>query len=36
MRERIRARGGQFRLTSAPGAGTSIHVELDVPPTTAA
>jgi signal transduction histidine kinase len=31
MRERIRARGGQFRLTSAPGGGTSIHVELDVP-----
>jgi len=34
MRERIRARGGQFRLTSTPGAGTSIHVELDVPPVT--
>ena len=34
MRERIWARGGQFRLTSAPGAGTSIQVELDVPPVT--
>jgi len=34
MRERVRARGGQFRLTSTPGAGTSIHVELDVPPVT--
>jgi len=32
MRERIRARGGQFRLTSTPGLGTSIQVELDVPP----
>jgi signal transduction histidine kinase len=32
MRERIRARGGQFRLTSTPGVGTSIHVELDAPP----
>jgi signal transduction histidine kinase len=34
MRERTRARGGQFRLTSTPGVGTSIHVELDVPPVT--
>ena len=34
MRERIRARGGQFELTSTPGAGTSIQVELDVPPVT--
>jgi len=31
MRERIRARGGRFKLTSAPGAGTSVNVELDVP-----
>jgi signal transduction histidine kinase len=34
MRERIRARGGQFRLTSTPGGGTSIHVELDLPAAT--
>jgi len=34
MRERIRARGGQFRLTATPGLGTSIQVELDVPPVT--
>jgi signal transduction histidine kinase len=32
MRERIRARGGQFRLTSTPGQGTAVEVELDVPP----
>jgi signal transduction histidine kinase len=32
MRERIRARGGQFTLTSAPGQGTAIQVELEVPP----
>jgi signal transduction histidine kinase len=32
MRERIRARGGHFQLTSTPGTGTSIHVELDAPP----
>jgi len=32
MRERIRARGGQFRLTSTPGLGTTIEIELDVPP----
>jgi signal transduction histidine kinase len=31
MRERILARGGQFRLTSAPGRGTTVEVELDVP-----
>ncbi len=31
MRERIRARGGQFTLTSTPGQGTAIQVELDVP-----
>jgi signal transduction histidine kinase len=31
MRERIRARGGQFKLTSAPGQGTTVEVELDVP-----
>jgi len=32
MRERIRARGGQFSLTSTPGLGTVIQIELDVPP----
>jgi signal transduction histidine kinase len=32
MRERIRARGGQFKVTSTPGLGTAIQVELDVPP----
>jgi signal transduction histidine kinase len=32
MRERIRARGGQFALTSTPGLGTAIQIELDVPP----
>jgi signal transduction histidine kinase len=32
MRERIRARGGRFTLTSAPGAGTAIDVELEAPP----
>ena len=32
MRERIRARGGRFKLTSAPGAGTTVEVELDAPP----
>lgn len=32
MRERIRARGGEFRLTSTSGHGTSVHVELDLPP----
>jgi len=31
MRERIRARGGRFTLTSTPGLGTAIEVELDVP-----
>jgi signal transduction histidine kinase len=32
MRERIRARAGRFRLTSTPGRGTAIEVELDLPP----
>jgi len=32
MRERIRARGGRFKLTSAPGAGTTVEVELEAPP----
>ena len=32
MRERIRARGGRFTLTSAPGAGTTVEVDLDAPP----
>jgi signal transduction histidine kinase len=32
MRERIRARAGQFRLTSTPGQGTTVEIELDVPP----
>jgi signal transduction histidine kinase len=36
MRERIRARGGEFSLTSRPGAGTSIEVELSAPPRVAA
>ncbi len=31
MRERIRARGGQFKLTSAPGSGTTVEVQLDAP-----
>jgi signal transduction histidine kinase len=31
MRERIQARGGRFRLLSAPGQGTKIDVELAVP-----
>jgi len=35
MRERILARGGQFRLISTPGQGTTVEVELDVPPVTA-
>ena len=33
MQERVRARGGQFRLTSSPGGGTTVDVEMDVPPT---
>ena len=32
MRERIRARGGRFTLTSARGAGTTVEIELDAPP----
>jgi signal transduction histidine kinase len=36
MRERIRARGGQFKLTSRPGSGTAIEVELSAPPAAAA
>jgi signal transduction histidine kinase len=31
MRERIRARGGEFTLTSRPGGGTAIEVALDAP-----
>ena len=31
MRERIQARGGQFKLVSRPGHGTTVEVELDVP-----
>ncbi|HEY7375409.1 MAG TPA: sensor histidine kinase [Polyangia bacterium] len=31
MRERIEARGGRFRLTAAPGQGTTVEVDLDVP-----
>ncbi len=31
MRERIRARGGRFTLTSTPGGGTAIEVELEAP-----
>jgi signal transduction histidine kinase len=30
MRERVRSRAGSFRLTSRPGAGTSVEVELPV------
>jgi signal transduction histidine kinase len=30
MRERIRARGGELRLISTPGQGTTVEVELDV------
>ena len=29
MRERIRARGGQFRLLSAPGQGTTVEVDVE-------
>ncbi len=36
MRERIRARGGQFKLISRPGAGTAVEVELSAPPAAAA
>ena len=32
MRERIRARGGRFNLTSAPGVGTTVEIELEAPP----
>jgi signal transduction histidine kinase len=35
MRERIRGRGGRFKLTSHPGAGTSVEVELSAPPAAA-
>jgi signal transduction histidine kinase len=31
MRERIEARGGRFRLISAPGQGTAVEADLDVP-----
>jgi signal transduction histidine kinase len=30
MQERVRARGGTFRITSAPGAGTRVEVELPI------
>ena len=30
MRERVRARAGAFRLTSRPGAGTAVEIELPV------
>jgi signal transduction histidine kinase len=30
MRERVRSRAGSFCLTSRPGAGTSVEVELPV------
>jgi signal transduction histidine kinase len=32
MRERVRARGGRFQVISAPGAGTTVEVQLDSPP----
>jgi signal transduction histidine kinase len=35
MRERVRARGGRFKLTTTPGTGTAIEVELDAPPVAA-
>jgi len=31
MQERVRARGGSFRLSSRPGAGTSVEVEMSIP-----
>ena len=31
MRERVRARGGRFKLTSTAGAGTTVEVDLDAP-----
>jgi signal transduction histidine kinase len=31
MRERVRARGGQLRLTSTPGVGTNVAAELPAP-----
>jgi len=30
MRERVRGRAGAFRLTSRPGAGTAVEIELPV------
>ena len=30
MQERVRARGGTFAITSAPGAGTRVQVELPI------
>jgi signal transduction histidine kinase len=30
MRERVRGRGGEFRLSSVPGAGTTVEVELPI------
>ncbi|HMF40895.1 MAG TPA: sensor histidine kinase [Polyangia bacterium] len=30
MQERVRARGGSFRLSSRPGAGTSVEVEMPI------
>jgi signal transduction histidine kinase len=32
MRERVRARGGRFEVRSRPAAGTTVEVELTVPP----
>jgi len=32
MQERVRARGGRFRLSSRPGAGTSVEVEMPIAP----
>jgi signal transduction histidine kinase len=32
MRERVRARAGLFRLTSRPGAGTDVEIDLPVQP----
>ena len=33
MQERVRARGGEFRLTASPGDGTTVEVEMAVPQT---
>ena len=32
MQERVRARGGTFRVSSRPGSGTSVEVEMPIDP----